>query len=114
MLWTILPTIYILWEFNSAGPIFQDPLAALQSMQSSGIVDTMDIALTFPGPIYSIWRRVKKSYACPQCNEKIMISTSIGIDKKNTLLDKEELSVENKKEVQKDNNIVHNRSNNEW
>jgi hypothetical protein len=72
-LWTVLPTIYMAWELQSFWPaLMQDAIGALQAIEGVGI-NYVDIALSVPGPLYSIWRRVKKIYVCPQCAKKTMI-----------------------------------------
>lgn len=74
-LWAVLPAIYTLWQFNSAGPVLaQDPLVIMQSLQNVGGSMVTNIILSVPGPIYSIWRRVKKVYVCPSCGSKIMVA----------------------------------------
>lgn len=81
MLWVVIPILYMLWEFRAVGSaMMSDPLRAVQSLQNSGI-GKMDIAVTAMGPIYSIWRRVKKVYACPQCGEKVMLPAASGVSK---------------------------------
>ena len=84
MLWTVLPTIYFIWEFHAVGSqMMADPAVALQAMQqNSGLFDSVDIALTFPGPAYSIWRRIRKKNACPGCGEKIMVPAAGDLAKK--------------------------------
>lgn len=32
------------------------------------------VVLLVPGPFYTIWRMLNKSYSCPQCDEELMIS----------------------------------------
>ena len=99
MLWTIVPTIYGLWELQSAAPsLMSDTLGALQSMQSISFTP-MDIALSVPGPIYSIWRRVKKKYVCPKCGEKIMVTVKRGLVSRDAGGTDDDLSPENLKKI---------------
>jgi hypothetical protein len=99
MMWTVLPT---LWEvFSSGSQMVEDPLVMLQKMQdvgSGGMV--RDIILTsIPGIGYSIWRRVKKKYVCPQCNEKVMAPVLNRASKKIIGELADDLSPENLKKI---------------
>jgi len=80
MLWTIVPTIYGVWELQAAMPVLTaDALSALQSMKDISF-GPVDVALSVPGPVYSIWRRVKKTNICPKCSEKIMVAARKGFE----------------------------------
>lgn len=96
MLWIVLPSIYMLWGLNTAESIMESPVSAIQNIQNYS-TGTISIILTLLGPAYSIWRRVKKTYACPKCNEKIMVA--VGTLKKNTMLVEDDLSIESIKKV---------------
>jgi len=52
-----------------------------------------------PGPFYSLWRILRKHYACPQCGERVMVASSSKAGKKITASMDEELSAENLKNI---------------
>jgi len=100
MLWTVVPTIYGVWELQAAAPaLMSDALGALQTMQEISF-GPMGVALSFPGPVYSIWRRVKKKYVCPKCGEKVMVAATRGLSKSNVGVGgDDDLSSENLKKI---------------
>ena len=55
--------------------------------------------LLVPGPFYSIWRILRKVYACPQCGEKVMVAVVSGMGKKITQDIEDELSPDNLKKI---------------
>lgn len=43
------------------------------------------VALFIPGPFYTIWRIIKKRYACPNCGETVMVPSVNNIIKRDKL-----------------------------
>jgi hypothetical protein len=81
MLWVVVPISYTLWQLKSLGSaVMNDPVSLIKKPGGFSF-GYMDIVLTALGPIYSIWRRIKKTYACPLCGEKKMIPVLRGMDK---------------------------------